>query len=332
MKNYKDKYNNWEFPSCDNCSSKAFTIVWNDITYWEYEGIFRIVKCTKCDLLYLHPRPSAKEISKYYPKESYWGRDVTKEKNVFNFIRERENAFSPIYDIILKRKNTGAILDIGAGTGLFLSKFKDLGWKVDGVEFSKEAASFAKKAFKIGLKTGDFLEYKFPRNTYDVVTLNMALEHLYKPKETLMNLYEIVKENGLLVITVPNLNSVGVKLFKKNWRALDVPKHLYHFTEPSLKNMVKGAGFTVTGTNHWYWIHNYYTVFESFRFSLSPRFKQKTGGGLASPSSPSPSAPQKLSVKRELGKITLKSLSAIVAIIGSITGRSESIIIYAIKR
>lgn len=328
----KKQSKKWELPNCANCSSNKFTIVLEDIPSWEHDDVFRVVKCTACGLIFVHPRPPMNKIGSYYPVESYWGRDIRDKETIANLIIQRERSFGVIYRTVLEHKQKGRILDIGAGTGIFLSKFKELGWHVDGVEFSKEAGDFSRSVFGVDLKVGDFLDHTYKANTFEVVTLNMSLEHLYEPTKTLHEVHKIMKKGGLLVITVPNIDSVGFAIFRGNWRALDPPRHLYHFTENTLKAVVTNAGFTVTGVNHWYWMHNYYTIFESFRSKLSPRQKFSVKeGGASRGNVPSDNRP-KFSLKKEIAKTAIKLLSGIMAVGGSISKKSESIILVAVKQ
>jgi SAM-dependent methyltransferase len=317
----------WEYPACGSCGKKTFSVVWDNITSWEHEGSFRLVKCSNCGLSYYHPRPTRSKIGQYYPKSSYWGCDVGKAVLNSEWREKRDKLFAPLYQLILKRKNKGTILDIGAGTGVFLSKFQELGWKVDGVELSKEAVNFSKKVHRVSLKAGDFLDYHFPKESFDVVTLNNSLEHLFSPLKTLKVISKVIKKGGIVVITVPNVNSLGLRIFGKKWYALQPPRHLYHFSPETLAKMLANAGFKALGTNHWYWEHNYYSFFESFRFFMSPRFKQKEGGGLASAE-----YRKRLSLKKETGKILIKLLSFVLTIIGSLTKKSEYFYLYAVKQ
>ncbi len=286
------------------------------MTAWEHEGVFTIVKCNECGLVYLNPRPKKSELGKYYPIASYWGTDV-----------DRAQSYGFLYRLILAQKKTGRILDIGAGTGMFLSYFAEQGWRTDGVEYSKGAVQYAQKKFNLKLKKGDFLDFHFPRHTYDVITLNNVLEHLYEPVETLTEVYKTLKKDGILVITVPNSKSLGFTLFGKNWYALQPPRHVTHFSDTTLTQMLESAGFRVKTISHWYWIHNFASIFESFRLSMSPRFAKKSTGGLvvAQPKTT-------FSLTKEVGKRVFTLLSALLAVVGSLLGRGESICICAIKR
>lgn len=309
----------WEKPFCDNCHNKSCSIVFDDVTSWEHKGKFRLVKCRKCGLVYFNPRPTKKYISKFYPNETYWNDKVNPQK-----------AYGYLYNLIFNGKKEKKILDIGAGNGLFLTEFKKRGWEVTGVEFSEHAVMEAKK-FGLRLKRGDFLDYKFPNNYFDVVTLNNVLEHLYKPKETLKGVSKTIRKDGILVVTVPNIESIGEAIFKKDWHAIQPPRHLYQFTPYTLSEMVKEAGFKDINIYHNYWDHNYYSLFESFRFSTSPKFKKGNLGGLSKGSVKDLETPGDFSFIREAGKVAAKCFATVVSFIEPFLGKGEVITLYAKK-
>lgn len=311
---------------CNNCRNVAYKILFDNVTSWEHPGMFRIVACKQCGLVYLNPRPSREEIGKYYPNESYWGHSTLREDESTEWKRGRDKDYNLLYEEILGRKKKGAILDIGAGTGLFLTRFKELGWDVDGVELAANASALAQKTYDIKLKVGDFLDFNFPKNTFDVVTLNNALEHLYDPKKTLEGILRILKTDGIVIITVPNIESFGAKLFGKNWYALQPPRHLFHFSPTTLADMLKRSGFEVTKIDHSYFVHNYYTLFESFRLLFSPRFRQKSTGGLAVKE-----YKKRFSIALEIGKIIGRIFALSLSYIGSTLRHGEIITAYAKK-
>lgn len=323
------KKTKWEYPGCNLCGAKAFTVVWDNVTTWEHEGKFRIVCCKECRLIYLNPRPTSEYIENFYLKEGYWGRDLGRSDLQSNWKEERQWRYGPLYREIFKRKNKGSIIDIGAGTGMFLTRFKERGWKVQGTEVSEDVAKFGKENFGIRSKVGDFLKLKFDAKQFDVVTLNTVLEHVYKPKETLKKVYRILKSDGLLVVTVPNIDSFGSKIFRSEWYALDPPRHLYHFSTGTLKKMIEQADFEIQDIYHDYWAHNYYHLFESLRFLLSPRFKKKKRGGIVKSAE---AVRGSFSIAKEAGKLFGRSFAAFLAKFEPFLKRGEVFTVYACKK
>jgi len=71
------------------------------------------------------------------------------------------------------------------------------------------------------------------------------LEHLKNPKEVLAECSRLLRKDGLLIISVPDLRSPQFTLGKENWFLLDLPFHLFHFTEEGLGKLLRKNGFKV---------------------------------------------------------------------------------------
>ena len=211
---------------------------------------FNIVKCKNCGLVFINPQPSQKELKKYYP-EKYFTHQI-KKNNFKEKIRKiiYKTYHGPESNLFLKflffpyhhlrgvpYKKDGKILDIGCGNGRFLLDCKKTGWNVYGIEIDKEASQITKKN---RIKVFDNLkEAKFKDNFFDTITLWNSLEHLPNPMETLKEIKRILKkENGDLIIEIPNIDSLSYNLFKSKWHNLDAPRHLYHFPLSTIKKKI----------------------------------------------------------------------------------------------
>lgn len=129
--------------------------------------------------------------------------------------------------------DTGDILDIGSGFGIWPHELYMNGWKVKCVEPNKESCDFINEYLKIpcmntyGLDTADY--------TYDVVSLVHVLEHIDKPFELLFNIRKVLNNNGSLFVEVPD----GVEFKHLN---LDNDEfnstHLFFYDTTSLFNLL----------------------------------------------------------------------------------------------
>jgi len=118
------------------------------------------------------------------------------------------------------------------------------GWQVEGTDFSPEAARRASE--RLGGKTihvGQIEHLDLGSHQYDLVTLWDVLEHLYQPLDSLRRVHSLLKPGGVLIVNVPNLDSVESKLLGRHWGHLDIPRHLWHFTPSTLRRMLQAAGF-----------------------------------------------------------------------------------------
>ena len=89
---------------------------------------------------------------------------------------------------------------------------------------------------------------KFKTNSFDVITLWHVLEHLPKLEEQISILKQLLKENGTLVIAVPNHKSFDAKHYKQFWAAYDAPRHLWHFNQTSISKLFNTQSMEVVKT------------------------------------------------------------------------------------
>ncbi len=139
----------------------------------------------------------------------------------------------------------GKLLDIGCGNGRYLSALRKLGWQTYGIEQNPNSSEYARTELHLNVETEDLLNYKYKDKFFDVITMWHSLEHLYEPIPTLKEVKRILKDDGLLVIAVPNVDSFAAKVFKENWYQLEIPIHLIAFSPDSITRMLDSAGSKV---------------------------------------------------------------------------------------
>jgi len=185
------------------------------------------------DMLITHPQPSLENLGKYYESEDYISHTDNK-RSLF------EKLYHFIKSIALKNKlnlinsqqpNKGRILDIGAGTGEFLSVAKNDGWQTIGVEPSERAKTIAKS------KGVSFVEQtsELENQSFDVISMWHVLEHVPDLDQQIKELKRLLKPSGTLIIAVPNFKSFDAQHYGKFWAAYDVPIHFWHFSKTAIK-------------------------------------------------------------------------------------------------
>lgn len=250
-----------EYINCELCESNEFTLLFHNYDrLHRTKGIFNIVKCDNCGLVYLNPRPKREFIYEYYPDDyepynissngfyqklnesllnSYYKKDKSLLENLKSFL------FQLIYSPIPK-EHKGRILDIGCGNGIYLYNLKKHDWDVYGVEISKKAVAFAQEKLRLkNVRQGTIEDIKYPDGYFDVITMNHVIEHLFSPKETLGEINGILKKEGLLIITTPNVNSFNAKIFREYWFPLETPRHLDIFNFLTMKRLMSDTGFII---------------------------------------------------------------------------------------
>ena len=320
----------WENPQCNLCGSKKTNMFLKDISTWEYPEKFNIVECCKCDLKFISPRPKKQYISKFYDEKSYWGEDLNKVRKITN--HKADKAYSKIYKFIKNNLNQPLVFDAGAGKGDFLAALKNGKSKLYGNELSKQACKYAKKVYCLDLIQGDFNDVEIGKEKYDVITFNSTLEHMYNPKAAVKKAKYALKKRGVLIITVPNIDSLGFKILGRNWLPLHPPKHLYHFSQKTLTKMIEDAGLKAVKREIFIFNHAYYGVFNSFRYMMSPKFKsdqcfEEENGS----NKKEVKKNHKISIKKEVGKLFFAIATFVIVLLGAILGKGETITIYAKK-
>src|SRR3546814_15640485 len=73
----------------------------------------------------------------------------------------------------------------------------------------------------------------------------MVLEHLHEPLAALKKLRRWVRQDGWLVLSVPDAGGLEFKLIRDRWYALHLPAHLHHYSRETLTNMLAKGGWSV---------------------------------------------------------------------------------------
>lgn len=134
------------------------------------------------------------------------------------------------------------MLDIGSSTGTVMELFQKNGWVCEGIEPSKDARSFAtQKGLHIYQK--QFEEINLPPKTYDLIFINHTLEHMDNPLNVFSKIENVIKDNGYLLVGVPNFGGIGSKILQNHWQSLLPSEHKWQFTKHSLNIIAKSYGF-----------------------------------------------------------------------------------------
>jgi 2-polyprenyl-3-methyl-5-hydroxy-6-metoxy-1,4-benzoquinol methylase len=226
----------------DNSSFKYSTI---DI----FENKFNIHQCNECNAFFLAPNPIQEQLAEAY-SESYYGEKEEKFEGIFekamDFFRKKRAVL-----LTKKLSNGASVLDIGCGNGRFLSSLLNYGdFKLFGVELEGNSAKRAARIKEINLKVGTIEENDFPDSNFDAVTMFHVFEHLIEPKQTLEIISEILKKDGLFVVSFPNIVSWQSNFFKGKWLHLDPPRHLFFFSPKDFKNLMIKMGFELVHENY----------------------------------------------------------------------------------
>lgn len=224
------------------CDDTVLLLQSKDYRYGLSNHVFKLVQCKKCGLIYLNPRPNENQLADFYPDDGYY-RQETWLRFYLNFIRslkirDLENSHSK-----------GLILDVGCGDASFLQALQSRGWQVHGTDVSKKAYNLAKQKIK-NIYLGNIEDCSFEEKKFDVVTLNHVLEHLADPAKDLKIINRILKDDGLLWLSLPNINSKQFDLLEDAWHHLELPRHIYQYSPKSIDKILQRNGFEIVRINY----------------------------------------------------------------------------------
>lgn len=207
--------------------------------------LFKIVECVACSFRFTNPIPTEETIGDYYKSENYVSHSGTKKgfvNRVYHIVRSR--AIKQKENLAAKYSKEKAILDIGCGTGDFLGYCKSLNWKTLGLEPDQSARKIALESNAIEAKDLGHL-YEIEENAFDIISMWHVLEHVYNLNEDIEQYKKILKDDGTLLVAVPNCSSKDAEHYKSSWAAYDLPIHLYHFRPDNMKKLFSKHGMEV---------------------------------------------------------------------------------------
>jgi SAM-dependent methyltransferase len=177
--------------------------------------------------------------------------------------------------IIEKYKRPGSILDVGCGTAEFLKTMRRAGWKATGIDTSAEVKKYEIEEIKIYCE--DLINMKFADRSFDVITLWQVFEHLNNPGKHLTEIWRILKDDGILIVSVPNIESLQAAISRNKWFHLDLPRHKYHFSPMTVSEMLAKFNFSIKKVKHFSLEYNPFGFWQSFfnLFGLEINFAYK---------------------------------------------------------
>jgi len=232
-----------ELCKCPLCDNMHFSPI-------DSERGLNIVKCKNCDLIYTNPRAINAQENYFGNAETFYNEAALIFKGKKKHHRDRNYEYE--LKKIKKIKPEGNLLDIGTNMGFFLRKATEFGYITEGVEPSPALSQIAREKWKLNIHTTFLEKANLPKGKFDIITMIDVFEHVTNPKELLTKCNELLKDDGIIAIKVPNgdYNYFKMKLAKlagKNsgmdiW---DCYEHVIHYTPKTFKQLIESCGFSL---------------------------------------------------------------------------------------
>jgi SAM-dependent methyltransferase len=225
----------------------------------------------------MHPWPTVAELQEYYP-DTYWfspqNGAVSQVEEIYRrlVLRDHVNFVASGF-----KPADGPALDVGCGGALFGRLLADRGYRVFGLDFSREAARVAWHQNGMPVVAGIFSDAPFARNSFAAITMFHVLEHLYDPTAYIQAAWRLLKPGGRFVIQVPNASCWQFLLFGEHWNGLDIPRHLIDFRASDIKALLEQNDFKVLRSKHFSLRDNPAGFASSLAPSLDPMARRVRG-------------------------------------------------------
>lgn len=231
--------------NCKICGSTEFTTYLECSDFFFTKEKFILVSCNTCGFVFINPRPETEKLQYYYHSDEYISHSGNKKGLVNSiYLKIRNYTHHKKLHLVEKRSNGKNILDIGCGSGELLKLFKDNKWEVLGVEPNTNARNFAITSLRIKVIDEPELS-SIPSQSMNVITMWHVLEHVSDLNLRMSELKRIIKNDGVIIIAVPNYRSYDASYYGKYWAAYDVPRHLYHFSQDTMKKLLLKHQFEI---------------------------------------------------------------------------------------
>lgn len=199
--------------------------------YMSYE----LVRCTSCDLVYVHTPPSDEELAQAYHVADY---DSSEEAE--DAARAYMAAMRPVLSQI-KRKE--AVLEVGTGTAVLLEHLAAEGFtELVGVEPSTAAIEAAPAHRRQWIREGIFEEGDFEPGSFDLITCFMTMEHVPDPTVIAEAAMRLLRPGGAFVTVTHDYRSRVNRLLGRRSPIIDV-EHMQLFSEASIRTLFERVGF-----------------------------------------------------------------------------------------
>jgi SAM-dependent methyltransferase len=228
-----------------------------------YDGQFPLHQCKECDHKFLYAnfnQDALKTIyTDYYPRSALSLETYEPRKEIRGFRSwlngERRLAYCWVPENV-------RVLDIGCGFGETIGYHRSRGCDAYGVEVDENIRRVA-DAFHFNVHVGPFDPDIYDPRFFDYVTMDQVMEHVTDPLETLRGITRILKPGGAVIVSTPNANGWGAKVFGSRWINWHAPYHIHHFSIRSMKFATERAGLilektrTITSSEwlHYQWNH-----------------------------------------------------------------------------
>ena len=209
----------------------------------------RIVRCRRCGLVYVNPRLDAESLATIYSKDYFVSNEDdpgVDYKAYADYIGEEQVILRSMHRRMRKVEQyaprKGRVLDVGCAAAFSLLAAQQRGWKAEGVEYSNFCVDYARSR-GLSVHHGGLDSFQAQPQSFEAVTMWDYLEHSTHPLEELKTCNRLLKDGGVVVLSIPNVDSWSYAILKEKWIGFKNIEHFYFYSRKTLARIAEMAGF-----------------------------------------------------------------------------------------
>jgi 2-polyprenyl-3-methyl-5-hydroxy-6-metoxy-1,4-benzoquinol methylase len=243
---------------CELCQQTELVFKEHAIDYLS-ERSFELWYCPHCESY--QTRGNFEKAEEFYGTNYYGsqkGKFLPFIEKIFHWNHRRNALF------FYHKFKPSKVLEIGCGRAYILKELKTMGVDVYCLESATAADWILNNPdVKVVPISEHHKTWHFQDNSFDLVILWHVFEHLTQPVEILKEIHRILSPNQTICISVPNVASLQARINLTTWFHLDVPRHLFHFSEKGLIKLLENNGYEITEIQNGDALQNLYGWFQS---------------------------------------------------------------------
>ncbi len=236
-------------------STRCYLCGKTEVSYHFSKLGYDIYKCLNCGHLLLRfDQDYQTFINSYYQKGYFTGNKAYRA--YANYSDDKQNILINSRKILKEVKTLvphGNLLDVGCAMGFFMEEATRQDYDCFGIEVSQYAGKIAQKTFGDRVFLGSVEEFvkkrsksqKYRNLQFDVIVLSDIIEHLENPRGVLIELKKLLTKKGVIVLQTGDTSSLWAQILGKNWHFFAPPQHLHFFSQRTLTELLKQAGYQV---------------------------------------------------------------------------------------
>ncbi|MCB1050649.1 MAG: class I SAM-dependent methyltransferase [Acidobacteria bacterium] len=198
----------------------------------------------------------SRDLAATFYGSGYWGEQV--KPGLLNRLQAHYVATLLRWDLMrwfnrMNIKPAESFLDFGCSRGDWLALIAKRGVQAHGIDGDPRAVEYARNTFGLDVSCHQAETWDPAPDQLAGMAALHVLEHTHEPLIFLQKCHRALRQEGRLLLRVPNLGSWQATWTGTAWKGLEAPRHLWQFTLPAIRKLLSDAGFQVDRVSTWSW-------------------------------------------------------------------------------